>query len=508
MDGRDVEALDTQRRRVERQRALQLQQRLVGAVVGVPGAHHVAHERMAGVPGAHVEQPALLAALRTVQDALAPALLAEPLAYQLGIGKVDSEVDLGGDVCRLVVVALHKARDQLLLGHVEALVQDELAGAHRAALAHHEHAGARDGLLAVEPDQVDVHARGKHHLLTVVQAADHLEAPLDAPGPLKVELGCRCGHVGLQLAHQLGALTGEEPLHPVHVLGILLATDHAGAHAWTAPHVVIETGSPLLGAHELDHVGILGALLEQAPHVLPARAGGIADGHHLAQGIDGLAGGAGIRIGAKVARAALVLLAGVLDGREHIAHRERDVGIALVVLEVDVEIGVVLLDQVAFEHQGLVLAFHHHVVKRGHELHHEGDLLAVVGERDVLLHAGAQVFGLAHIDNLARGVFPQVATRAGGHLRHLLGNGGDGALGRLGEMPRRRVLVVRPHGAARRERCAIAVAPRHAYALAETTSPMCCWNFLICLRQRTQAHSLWVSVSPGASKGENARWCA
>ena len=82
----------------------------------------------------------------------------------------------------------------------------------------------------------------------------------------------------------------------------------------------------------------------------------------------------------------------------------------------------VLADEVSLEHQRLVLVIDHDVVEAGDQLHHEGDLLAVVLQGDVLAHAGAQVLGLAHVDNLAGSVFPQIAAGVGGHLRHLLGD--------------------------------------------------------------------------------------
>ena len=151
----DVEALDAHGRRVEGERALELEQRLVGAVIGVARAHHVAHERVAGVGRRHVQEVALLAALRVVDVAGAPALLGEPLREELGVRKVDVHVNLGGNICRLVVVALEEAALKLDLPHVGALVEDELDRAHRAALAHHEDAGSADGLLAVEAYEVE-----------------------------------------------------------------------------------------------------------------------------------------------------------------------------------------------------------------------------------------------------------------------------------------------------------------------------------------------------------------
>lgn len=132
VQGGDVEALYAHGRGVQRKRALELEQGLVGAVVGIAGAHHVAHEGVTRVGGSHVKKTLLLAALRAVEAAEVPALLREPALQDLRVGEVAGETDLGGDVGRLVVVALEEAALELLLPHVQALVEDELHGADDA----------------------------------------------------------------------------------------------------------------------------------------------------------------------------------------------------------------------------------------------------------------------------------------------------------------------------------------------------------------------------------------
>ena len=43
--------------------------------------------------------------------------------------------------------------------------------------------------------------------------------------------------------------------------------------------------------------------------------------------------------------------------------RDGDIGVALVVLEVDIKIRVILLDKIALQNERLVLALDHHVIK-------------------------------------------------------------------------------------------------------------------------------------------------
>ena len=234
------------------------------AVVGIAGAHHVAHEGVARVGGGHVKKTLLLAALRAVEAAEVPALLREPALQDLRVGEIAGEADLGGDVGRLVVVALEEAALELLLPHVQALVEDELHGADDAALAHHEDAGGADGLLAVHADGVQTRAVGKHHLLAHVKGPDGVKPALDATRALEVEVGRGVGHLLGELAHNARSVALQEALHLVHVTGVLHCVDGAAADARTLANVGVKAGPALLGKHEIGNRGLVRGLLEQA----------------------------------------------------------------------------------------------------------------------------------------------------------------------------------------------------------------------------------------------------
>ena len=151
----------------------------------------------------------------------------------------------------------------------------------------------------------------------------------------------------------------------------------------------------------------------------PVGAGGGAQGHHAPSDVDHLPGGTGVGERTEVLRVGLVLLAGVLDGREHIAFGERDEGVALIVLEVRIEKRAVLVDEVLLQHERLVLVVDDEVVEGVDGLHEQGNLRAVVLEVHVLAHARPQLLGLADVDDLAAGVFPQVHAGLGGHCLQL-----------------------------------------------------------------------------------------
>lgn len=87
-------------------------------------------------------------------------------------------------------------------------------------------------------------------------------------------------------------------------------------------------------------------------------------------------------------------LSRVFNSREQVALGNGDKGIAFIVFEIDVKVRMVLANQIALEHQCLVLGLHHDIVEARHQLHHERNLLTLVLQRHVLTHAGTQVFAL------------------------------------------------------------------------------------------------------------------
>ena len=101
-----------------------------------------------------------------------------------------------------------------------------------------------------------------------------------------------------------------------------------------------------------------------------------------------------------------MLLTRVFDRREHIAFGDSDERVRFIVLEVGVEPGGVLIDEVLLEHQGLVFIAHHDVLERADLLDEQRDLRAFILEVDILAHASTKLFGLADVDDLAVLIFP------------------------------------------------------------------------------------------------------
>ena len=227
----------------------------------------------------------------------------------------------------------------------------------------------------------------------------------------KSQLGGRLLHLAGQLVHELAVLAGQEPLDTPHVLGVLLRRDAAAARAGAQAHVRVEARALHLAVQERVFV----AAFQLARHAPPfgARCGAQRD--HAARDVHHVAGGAAVGVGSEVLGVGSVPLARVLDGRVRVALGERDERVGLVVLEVGVEERAVLVDEVLLQHQRLVLVLHHDVVEAVYLVDQQRYLGAVVLEVHVLAHAGTQLFRLAHIDDLAGLVLPQVHARQRRH---------------------------------------------------------------------------------------------
>ena len=174
MQRRDIKALDTHRRRRQCQRAFELQERLIGAVVGIPRAHHIAHKGMASIFRCHIEQAVLLTPLGPMEMAGTLTLACKPLPQRFCVLKLNREIDLSWNISCLIVIAFKKTRLELLLVNIQALIENKLTGSNRSALTHDKDAGGRDGLLAIEADDIDIDTRWKNDLLTVIQAPNDI----------------------------------------------------------------------------------------------------------------------------------------------------------------------------------------------------------------------------------------------------------------------------------------------------------------------------------------------
>lgn len=131
---------------------------------------------------------------------------------------------------------------------------------------------------------------------------------------------------------------------------------------------------------------------------------------------NGIGGG----VGAEDFAASFAGVAGEHDPGEFFVGDD-DVGIRLVVAEPDVVGGPVLFDEVAFEDEGFEFAVHYDPFDVADLVDHSGDPVAVVGGLvEIASDAGAQVDGLADIEDVADFVPVDVATGLLGDIFELV----------------------------------------------------------------------------------------
>ncbi len=177
----------------------------------------------------------------------------------------------------------------------------------------------------------------------------------------------------------------------------------------------------MLGEGEIGDTRLFRMRGKPAPAAFPLCACRYARWYDLTQRVDRIARGVRVCVGPEVTCPLPMTLSCVFDGRKDIRLGNCNVRVALVIFEVNVEVWVILVDEVALEHERLMLAADNDIVKRTHDLHHKGDLGTLVLQGCVLPHARAQVLGLAYIDDLAVPIFPEIASGVGRNLLHLLG---------------------------------------------------------------------------------------
>ena len=132
------------------------------------------------------------------------------------------------------------------------------------------------------------------------------------------------------------------------------------------------------------------------------------------------------------------------QGRKLLLQVQAQAEIILIVPQHDIVAGLVLLDEVALQDQGLPAAGGDEKVHPGHLLQHQGGL-GVVPVRRLEIRADAvpQIDRLADIDDLAGRVFEQVDAAGAGHLAQ---GRGQGRIGRSNLYFRFRHLMFRITG--------------------------------------------------------------
>ena len=209
------------------------------------------------------------------------------------------------------------------------------------------------------------------------------------------------GHARGETGFELAGFAVEEELHVADDLAVVVSGDEAfDAGAEAALDVVLEAGARV----EAVEVDLTAGDEEAAVDDVDEAVGEVA-------------GEVGTEVGATVPAQA----SGDEDFGVAVLQGELDVRVGFVVAQEDVEARLALLDEVIFKREGFMLVGNGDVLDV-HCLAHERAGLGVGlrGREEVAAHAGAQVLGLAHVDDCAFGVLVEVTAGARGQRADFL----------------------------------------------------------------------------------------
>ncbi len=252
----------------------------------------------------------------------------------------------------------------------------------------------------------DVLVRGPDALdeLLLRHVLDRADLVAEQGGALELQLVGRRLHLALERLHDLARLAFEEEQGLADDLVVLLlrAVGRAGRDA--AMDEVVEAGSRV-GAGD--------------------RLGAGAPGEELLDDAQRRAHGRCRRVRPEVARAIVVHAARDLDPRPLVLHVDAQVGVVLVVLEADVEEGLVALDQRRLQVHRLAVGLGDDVLEVLDLLDERPRLhLERVRRAEVVAHAVAQVGRLADVDHVFLGVAHDVDAGLRGQRREPGGKAG------------------------------------------------------------------------------------
>ncbi len=303
---------------------------LVG--IGLP-LHAQRGERLDGVFGSHLHQLAVFTVVGHDQLHLfAAAASAQPLLDDLGFFHVVGQQHLVGDVGGIGIELLDELLHDLRVGLVGSTFQDEILATNHLAAADEKdlHAGFAVG--AGQGNHIRVHLLARNDALLFHHPVDGPQLVADLGSALEVQVFGGSLHLLAQAVDdRLGAPLQEAAQVVDHPTVFLLA-DRPNARPCAQLDIVKQAGTRILPGD----VAVASQVREDAPH-------------HVQR----LVHRPGTGEGAKVARAVLHHVAS--DGHlgEGVGPMHLDVGVTLVVLELDVVTRAVFFDQVHLEDEGL-----------------------------------------------------------------------------------------------------------------------------------------------------------
>jgi len=280
-------------------------------------------------------------------------------------------------------------------------VEKEALASHHLAVADREDLDGGALSLHVGGEEVALLEVGGRDLLGRLEPLERAYLVAHRGGLLEALLGRHAPHVGAQAAHHLlRPPLEEEP------------------RVLARPAVAVERADP-------GHAGRDAPLdLVLEARARPSSVQGLlagADAEQLPDEAGGLPAQAGRDVRAAVHVAVLRGPAHHVEPRVLLGERQLEIGVVLVVAQADVVHGLVALDQVVLERQGLHLGVGHDEVEVGDLLDHPALVeLGRTGGLEVGPHAVADHPGLADVDHPSARVPEQVDAGAQRELAELL----------------------------------------------------------------------------------------
>ena len=359
---------------------------LIAVGVGVLALAEAAGIELAGVLGAELQQGQLVAALGD----------AEFDAGNVHVGQ-ERHDDLAGEGAELILDLADKGGEERFLLFLDLAPEAEIEGLDDGAATDAEEIA--ESLSPVEDHREDIGIRvdglGDDGLGVV---------PLEGGDPvlvllrrLEVQALGRFGHQGLVVTDDFPAAAAEDADNLVDVGLVLLPGDFSQTGGLALADVHLEAGTQFPAE---DGVG---GDFEVAG----------AQGVDFLKEVDEMAGVQGAAVGTEIAVAlAFVDPPGDKYPGEFLAGHA-DPGIGLRILEEYVVAGLILLDEIVLQQQGIRLGVDHGILRVGDFADQDAGLgIEPLRRHEVLGDALVEVLGLAHINNLSLGVI--ISVDAGG----------------------------------------------------------------------------------------------
>ena len=407
---RDVEAHHPVGRARQPEHALQIGDlgREAGAAAG--GARLEVLEREGRVALRRRQQASPAAALRDLELDRMPGVGGQRFGGGAGIGGIVRAQDQARQLGTGEVVLDQEGLEQRGIVEPAAALDHPRLLADHAPAAQQQHRRRRPPPVAREPHHVGVTAARPHHLLghpRPLEQADLIAAPrrhLVAPR----HGGFR--HLALEAMEQIAVAAGQEQQQAVDQPAVVLRGDPGprGAGTDAALDVVVEARP----------VGAL-VVLEVTAGAHREDAADLAQG--AAQALD-------VGIGTQVARAVGAHVTRHREARPLLLDADPDVRVALVVLEQDVVMRMVLADEGGLEQQRLGLGLGQDGIEVGGRRHELAQARVLELAAEVAAHPVEQALGLADVEHPSPRVLPQVNPRKGRQILDFFAHGAHGSL--------------------------------------------------------------------------------